>query len=79
MSYPFPECGNHMLVPCLLCSLQLLVMSADDDAVFLHGLLEGIASIEAEAYALLGTLGGGAVTKVTLLSHILCHIILHTV
>ena len=55
-------------------------MSADDDAMFLQGLLEGIASIEAEGYALLDILGASAVTKVTLIivyprhiiSHILC-------
>ena len=37
---------------------------AEDDSLFLHGLLEGIARIECEAYHLLHQLGGTPVTKV---------------
>lgn len=47
--------------------------------MFLQGLLEGIASIEAEAYALLDTLGATAVTKVTVMILYPHHIIFHIV
>ena len=36
----------------------------DDDATFLQGLLEGIAGVEARAYALLARLGGPPVRSV---------------
>lgn len=40
-------------------------MCIEDDSLFLHGLLEGIARIECEAYNLLKQLGATPVTKVT--------------
>ena len=39
--------------------------AADSDVEFLHGMLEGMASIEARAYGLLRELGADPLTKVT--------------
>lgn len=35
-----------------------------DDAIFLHGLLEGVAAVEARAYSLLAELGASPLTQV---------------
>ena len=43
---------------------QQLPAFADSDVEFLHGLLEGMASIEAKAYGLLRELGADPLTKV---------------
>ncbi len=40
-------------------------LAAADDALFLHGLLEGIACIESQSYELLQQLGATPVSKVT--------------
>ena len=39
--------------------------AADSDVAFLHGMLEGMACIEARAYGLLRELGADPLTKVT--------------
>lgn len=39
--------------------------ASDSDVEFLHGMLEGMASIEARAYGLLRELGADPLTKVT--------------
>lgn len=38
--------------------------NADSDVQFLHGMLEGMANIEARAYSLLRELGAAPLTKV---------------
>ena len=43
----------------------LPIAAADSDVKFLHGMLEGMASIEARAYGLLRELGADPLTKVT--------------
>lgn len=45
-------------------------LHAEDDSLFLHGLLEGIARIECEAYNLLKQLGATPVTKVTCITYL---------
>lgn len=41
------------------------VLSAESDVQFLHGMLEGMANIEARAYSLLTELGAAPLTKVS--------------
>ena len=41
------------------------VWCADSDVQFLHGLLEGMANIEARSYSLLTELGAATLTKVS--------------
>lgn len=61
--YPLPAPGERF--PLADPDLQPLVSPRpEDDAVFLQGLLEGIARIEQEAYARLASLGATPVTRV---------------
>jgi sugar (pentulose or hexulose) kinase len=55
--FPINDPARH---PCLLPRLA-------EDALFLHGTLEGIARIEAEGYRLLARLGAPHVRRVTTL------------
>ncbi|WP_299390778.1 FGGY-family carbohydrate kinase [Pelagibius sp.] len=61
--YPLPAPGERF--PLADPEMQPLVSPRpEDDAVFLQGLLEGVAQIEQEAYALLASLGATPVTRV---------------
>lgn len=61
--YPLPAPGERF--PVADPSLQpRMEPRPADDALFLHGLLEGIARIEASAYALLAGMGASQLTRV---------------
>jgi len=51
------------------------VLCVEDDSLFLHGLLEGIARIECEAYTLLKQLGATPVTKVTCIMYLTLQVV----
>ncbi|MEW5307271.1 MAG: hypothetical protein WDW36_009678 [Sanguina aurantia] len=61
--YPLPATGERFPVndPCLA---PRLTPRPDDDALFLQGMFEGMAAIEAEAYALLQRMGAPRVVQV---------------
>ena len=48
-------------------SPDILSLAAESDVQFLHGMLEGMANIEARAYSLLTELGAAPLTKASLL------------
>jgi sugar (pentulose or hexulose) kinase len=62
--YPLPAPGERFPIndPALA---PRLTPRPDDDAVFLQGLFEGIARVEALGYRRLSELGGSGLTKVT--------------
>ena len=55
-------------------NLSQNVCCADSDVQFLHGMLEGMANIEARAYGLLRELGAAPLTKVIVNTDDLCNI-----
>lgn len=54
----------HVKYSTLAVQSWLPIAAADSDVEFLHGMLEGMASIEARAYGLLRELGADPLTKV---------------
>ena len=55
----------YLIIPMPAVESWLPTAAADSDVEFLHGMLEGMASIEARAYGLLRELGADTLTKVT--------------
>ena len=58
--------AEYMAVHDLYSRFQFLWMGAEDDAVFLQGMLEGMTRIEAEAYTKLASMGASKLKKVFL-------------
>lgn len=61
--YPLTKAGERFPVadPTLQPALE---PRPSDDALFLHGLLEGVTAVEARAYSLLAELGASPLTEV---------------
>ena len=55
----------HLIFSMPAVQSWLPTAAADSDVEFLHGMLEGMASIEARAYGLLRELGADPLVKVT--------------
>ncbi len=64
--YPLPRPGERFPINDPALPPRLSPRPADD-SLFLHGMLEGLAEIEAHGYSLLARLGAPAVTRITTL------------
>eukprot|EP00884_Botryococcus_braunii_P014141 jgi/Botrbrau1/22728/Bobra.0132s0066.1 len=62
--YPLPAVGERFPVNDPHLAPRMERRPGDDDALYLHGLLEGIAEVEARAYRLLVQLGASSIDKV---------------
>lgn len=62
--YPLPAVGERFPINDPQMAPRMARRDGDDDATFLHGLLEGIAEVEAQAYRQLAELGASPLVKV---------------